>query len=266
MPSGYLPRATGFILGICLLLCGPAGADALKDEIAPTGKLRVAIAISAAGGTFWSTKNEAGFYAGVPVDLGKAMAAQLGLAVEYVAYQNSGEITDAASKGAWDLAFLPRDPAREKEMAFGPTYDVSDATYIVRAGSAVTNYRELDQPGIKVAAVDGTTTMRGAVVHLKQARVTGYRSFDEIFVLLGKGEVDAFALAREQLDDMAKKLPGTRVLDESFRKTVRAVAVPLDHPLALAFVTKFMTEAPSNGTLRKVYDDNGLKDSPIRLK
>ena len=266
MCNGSLPRVAGLVLGLCVMMAGPASADALKDEMAPTGRLRVAIAISAAGGTFWSTKNEAGGYAGVPVDLGKAMAAQLGVPVEYVAYQNSGLITDAASKGAWDVSFLPWDPAREKEMAFGPIYDVSDATYIVKAGSTVTNFATLDQPGIKVAAVNNTTTMRGAMAHLKNAKVTGYQSFDEIFGLLANGQVDAFALAREQLDDMAKKIPGTRVLDEAFKKTVRAVAVPPNHPLALAFATKFMTEAVSNGTLRKAYDNNGLKDSPIRVK
>jgi len=40
---------------------------------------------------------------------------------------------------------------------------------------------------------------------------------------------------------------------------VTAVAVPQNHPLALAFVTRFMTDAPSNGTLRKAYDNHGLK-------
>jgi polar amino acid transport system substrate-binding protein len=65
---------------------------------------------------------------------------------------------------------------------------------------------------------------------------------------------------------MASKIPGTRVLDETFKKTVTAVAVPLNHPLALAFATKFMTEATSNGTLRKAYDNNGLKGNPIRTQ
>ena len=65
------PGMAGLLLGITMMIA-PAAADALKDEIAPTGKLRVAIAISPAGGAFWSTKTETG-YAGVPVDLGKAM-------------------------------------------------------------------------------------------------------------------------------------------------------------------------------------------------
>src|SRR5271170_4925278 len=131
-------------------------ADGLKDEIAPTGKLRVAIAISTAGGAFWSTKSEAGSYAGVPVALGKEMAAQLGVPVEYVAYDNSGRITDVAAKGVWDVTFLPQDAVRMTKMAFGP--QVTDATYIVKAGSTITNFATLDQPGVKVAAEYNTTT------------------------------------------------------------------------------------------------------------
>src|SRR5690242_20642962 len=263
MSSRSMPRVAGLILGIPVMTSSFAGADALKEEIAPTGKLRVAIAISPAGGAFWSTKTEAG-YAGVPVDLGKEMAAQLGVPVDYVAYQNSGQITDAAGKGAWDVTWLPKDPEREIRMMFGPIYEVADATYIVKAGSAVTNFATLDQPGIKVAAVNATTTMRGAVAHLKNAKVTGYQTYDEIFGLLKAGEIDAFALSRDQLNAMAKKIPGTRVLDETFKQTVTAVAVPPNHPLALAFAAKFLTEAIANGTLRKAYDNNGLKDSPIR--
>jgi polar amino acid transport system substrate-binding protein len=259
------PLAAAY-LGVCLMVAGPASADALKDEIAPTGKLRVAIAISPAGGAFWSTKTETGGYAGVPVDLGKEMAAQLGLPVEYVVHQNSGQIVDAVVKGVWDVTFLPKDPEREARMSFGPTYEVADATYIVKPGSSVTNFQTLDQPGVKIAAVNNTTTMRGAIAHLKNAKVTGYQTYDEIFALLKGGEIDAFALSRDQLNAMAKKIPGTRVLDETFKKTVTAVAVPPNHPQALAFVSKFMSDATSNGFLRKAYDNNGLKDAPIRTQ
>ena len=108
--------------------------------------------------------------------------------------------------------------------------------------------------------------MRGAIAHLKNAKVTGYQTYDEIFGLLKNGEVDAFALSRDQLNAMAKKIPGTRVLDETFKQTVTAVAVPPNHPLALAFATKFLTDATTNGTLRKAYDNNGLKDNPIRTQ
>src|ERR1700693_1485481 len=264
MSDMFLPRIAGLILSVAVMMAGPVRADALKDQIAPTGKLRVAIGISPAGGAYWSTKTESGGYGGVPVDLGKAMANQLGVPVEYVAYPNSGQITDSVSTGVWDVPFLPKDPERETKMSFGPIYEIADATYIVKPGSAITNFQTLDQPGIKVAAVNNTTTMRGAAAHLKNAKVAGYQTYDEIFALLKNGEIDAFALSRDQLNAMAKQIPGSRVLDETFKQTVTAVAVPPNHPLALAFVTKFMNEATTNGTLRKAYDNNGLKDTPIR--
>ena len=260
------PGTAGIILGLAVMTMTPASADALKDEIAPTGKLRVAIAISPAGGAFWSTRTESGGYAGVPVDLGKEMAAQLGVPVEYVAHNNSGQIVDAVSKGTWDVTFLPKDPEREGRMSFGPLYEVADATYIVKSGSTVTDFATLDQSDVKVAAVNNTTTMRGAIAHLKNAKVTGYQTYDEISGLLTRGEIDAFALSRDQLNAMSKKIPGTRVLDETFKQTVTAVAVPPNHPQSLAFAARFLTEAISNGVLRKAYDNNGLKDSPIRTQ
>jgi len=260
-----MPRIAGLILGIFVMSNGSAGADALKDEIAPTGKLRVAIGISPAGGAYWSTKTANG-YAGVPVDLGKEMAAQLGVPVEYVPHSNSGQIVDGVANKTWDVTFLPKDPEREGRMSFGPIYEVADATYIVKAGSDVKDFATLDRPGIKVAAVNNTTTMRGAIAHLKNAKVTGYQTYDEIFNLLKNGEVDAFALSRDQLIAMAQQIPGTRVLDETFKQTVTAVGVPPNHPLSLAFVTKFMTDAVSNGILRKAYDNNGLKGRPVRTQ
>ena len=109
-------------------------------------------------------------------------------------------------------------------------------------------------------------TLDGMVNATIKAQVTGYQTYDEIFNLLKSGEIDAFALSRDQLNALAKKIPGTRVLDETFKKTVTAVAVPLNRPLSLAFVSKFMTDATSNGTLRKAYDSNGLKEAPIRTQ
>src|SRR5579871_4629550 len=260
-----LPCVGGLILGVSIMMSSAANADGLKDEIAPTGKLRVAIGISPAGGAYWSTKTENG-YAGVPVDLGKALADRLRLPIEYVAYPNSGKITDAAAKGAWDVSFLPEDPERAKKIAFGPIYEVSEATYIVKAGSTIKDFADLDQAGVNVVAVNDTTTMRGATAHLKNAKVTGYQTFDEIFNLLKDGKIDAFALSRDQLNALAKKIPGTRVLDETFKQTITAVAVPLNHPLSLEYASKFLADAKTNGLLRKAFDNNGLKDTPLRAK
>lgn len=82
----------------------------------------------------------------------------------------------------------------------------------------MTNFAGLDQPGVKVAAVNNTTTMRGAIAHLKNAKVTGYQTYDEIFGLLKNGEVDAFALSRDQLNAMARKIPARGCLTKRLNR------------------------------------------------
>ncbi len=255
------------VTGVVMMAsAGAAQADALNDEIAASGTLRVAIGISPAGGAYWSTRKTDGSYAGVPVTLGTDMAKRIGVPVAFVTYQNSGQIVDAADSGLYDVTFLPVDAERQARMSFGPNYEIADATYIVKSGSDITDFATLDKVGVQVAAVSNTTTMRGAIAHLKNAKVSGYQTYDEIFALLKSGSVDAFALSRDQLNAMAKQLPGSKVLDETFKQTTTAVAVPKGKPLSLAFVTRFMDEAKIDGTLRAAYDANGLKDTPIRAK
>ncbi len=250
------PICAGSVLSVAMMTTAPASADPLKDDIAPTGKLRVAIAISPAGGAFWSTKTEAG-YAGVPVDLGKAMAEQLGVPVAYVAYQNSDRSPTPRRAGNGTWPSCPRTPSGPQRCRSGPSMKwrmrptSSKRVRRWRISSSSTS------PVSRWAAVNNTTTMRGAVAHLKNAQVTRYQTYDDIFQLLKSGTVDAFALSRDQLNAMARKIPGTRVLHETFKQTVTAVAVPLNHPQALAFATKFMTDATSNGELRRAYDANG---------
>src|SRR5215475_6361181 len=86
------------------LLIGIAGTAVAIDksstaEIAPTGTLRVAIAVGPAASTFWATRDPATRAArGVTVELAKAAAAKLKVPLQLVEYQNSGEIAAAALK------------------------------------------------------------------------------------------------------------------------------------------------------------------------
>ena len=77
---------------------------------------------------------------------------------------------------------------------------------------------------------------------------------------------DVSGLAPKAPSGSQMLLAADTLVYDNDKQTVTAVAVPLDHPLAAAFVTKFMTEAIANGTLRKAYDNNGLKDTPVRTE
>jgi polar amino acid transport system substrate-binding protein len=255
----------GTLATLAFTAAAPVGAaPSARDELVPTGTLRVAVAISNLGGPFWCGLGADGQPTGVPVDLGKALAAQLGVPVTFVQYQNSGQITDAAASGAWDVTFVPEDAARATKIAFGPIYNAADATYLVRPGSTAQVHADLDHPGIKVVGVANTTTLRGAQRELTHnPDVVGMEKVDDIVAALRAGTIDAFANLRDQLVPLSARIPGSRVLPGAFQQTKTAVAVRLDHPAALAYVSAFVTTAKANGSLRAMFDAHGLHDTPI---
>jgi hypothetical protein len=59
------------------------------------------------------------------------------------------------------------------------------------------------------------------------------------------------ALSRDQLNEMARKIPGARVLNETFKNTVTAIAVPLGHPQSLPVAKNFMKDAKRNGPMHR---------------
>jgi polar amino acid transport system substrate-binding protein len=231
-------------------------------EIAPKGALRVAIGVGPSPSAFWATRDASG-PRGVTVDLGRAAAAKLGVPLQLVEYRNAGEITAAAAKDAWDIGFMPHEAEREKLMDHGPAYVSYDSTYIVRAGLPARSAAELDQPGIRVAGVEGTSTSRSAARALKRASVVTFPKAEDAVAQLAQGKVDALAMGREALLDIAKRSPGTRVLEDVLQSTNVVVIVPKDRPATRAWAAAFLEQAKADGTVRRALDAAGLKDAAL---
>ena len=189
-------------------------AEERVEDIAPAGALRVAVAVGPAASTFWATRDASGQARGVTVALAKAAAAKLHVPLRLVEYQNSGEIAAAAAKDVWDISFMPADAEREKLVDQGPPYVVYESTYLVRAGSDIRTLADVDRPGIRVAAIQGTATSRTVARSLHHAALTIFPKPETAAALLGKGELDALAMGTDALLDLAKGLPGARVLGE----------------------------------------------------
>ena len=230
----------------------------------PPDPLRVAIAISAAPGAFWASRDPAtGEPRGVSVDLAKALAEKLGRPLDLVVFENSSAITAGAVKNLWDVTFIPMDVDRAAKLDFGPVYNVAESTFLVRAGSSIATIDEVDQPGVRIAAVADTTTMRACAVWAKQTGVEGFAGVDEIVARLRAGTADVFAMSRDGLTTLARDLPGSRVLPGQFFGAKTAVAVPLECKDVLASVTTFLDEAKASGLVRRIFDANGMQDSPV---
>jgi polar amino acid transport system substrate-binding protein len=237
--------------------------EAVMRELAPTGRLRVAIAVSPAPSALFALKDGEGRYRGVTVDLGGALAQKLGVPLELVAYQASGEITEAAASGAWDVTFMPYDAERAKKVDFGPAYHLLQSTFLVAPGSPIAALAEVDRAGVRVAGVANTATFRAASASLKTAAATPVRSVDEAVELMRAGQADAIALSRESLTGLVAKLPGSRILEGGFLNSVTAVAVPKNRPAALAYSSAFVEEAKASGAVRRAFDAIGLTSSVV---
>jgi polar amino acid transport system substrate-binding protein len=248
---------------LILALAGPATAEGVHD-VAPTGSLRVAIAVGPAPSTFWATRDPStGKARGVTVELGKAAAEKLHVPLQLVEYPNSGEIAAASSKDAWDISFMPADAEREKFVDQGPAYVIYASGYLVRAGSDIRSVADVDRDGMRVGCIAGTATSRTIAKSLKRAALTAFPKAEVAAEQIGKGEIDALAMGMEALQDLAKKLPGTRVLDQVIQSTGVVVAVPKNRAVTRDWAAHFVEDAKADGTVRRAFDSSGFADVAV---
>jgi polar amino acid transport system substrate-binding protein len=281
--SGPTPRASPgprrtLLLGAALALAGctsgrtgastpprPRAPDpAALRELAPTGRLRAAIAVGPSGSTFRGTVDSPGGRPkGVPADLATAFGARIGLPVEFVSYGNYPDLLDAGARGDWDVTFLPYDDARTRVIDYGPSYYDQSYTYLVRVGVPIARVADLDRAGIRLAVAEGSVTARNRAGVIKAATIVRFRTLDQIREQLRTGTVDAAGAGRETLLGLAAQLPGSKVLDDAFLVERVAIGVPRGRRAALGVAAAFLEEAKRDGTVRRAFDAAGFKDAVV---
>ena len=154
--------------------------DAPLNELAPMGKLRVAIAVGPAASALWTVRDpQTGRPRGVPVDLGTALAQKLGVPVEFVEYESSGKIIASTDDNAWDVTFVPVDDDRKKIVDFGAPYHLLQSTYLVAPGSTIAMLADANRTGVRIAIVDGTATGRASLSASPNATTVKVKNPDE---------------------------------------------------------------------------------------
>jgi polar amino acid transport system substrate-binding protein len=259
-----LARFFAIIFAMAITTCFANADDAGKKELTPTGKLRVGVAVGPTPGAGNVAHDAAsGTFRGVAVDLGADLAGKLGVPAEFVAYPNSGALTDAAVGGAWDVAFIPVDEERKKRVDFGSAHIVLQSTYLVAPNSPILTLADADKAGVRVVGVENTATARAAARSLKNVTMAHVKTADELFEMLKTGKADAIAQSRESLTALSAKVPGSRVLDGAFLNSYVAVATPKGKPTALAYASAFVDAAIASGSVRRALDKNGMTTSTV---
>jgi len=257
-------RGVLFFAGMAMCAAASSDRDAVLKEIAPTGKLRVAIGVSPAPSAFYAIKDPAtGKFRGVTVDLGAALAQKLGVDIEFLPYLASGEIQGSVNSGVWDVTFMPVDEERKKIMDFGSPYHLLQSTYLVREGAPIKSLADANAAGVRIVGVANTATFRASNRASPNAQHIAVEGVDAAVEIMRAGKADAIALGRESLGGVAAKLPGSRILDGGFLNSTTAVAVAQKKPAALAYVSAFVEEAKASGLVRRAFDDTGLNNAAV---
>jgi polar amino acid transport system substrate-binding protein len=248
------------------MVAGGAAADdgAAVKELMPTGKLRVAVAVSPAPSALYSVKDPAtGKLRGVTIELGGALARKLGVEPQFLEYLASGEIQNSAASGVWDVSFMPVDEERKKFVDFGNAYHLLQSTYLVAPASRLQSIADVNQAGVRIAGVANTATFRASQKASPNATHISLEGVDAAVDLMRAGGADAIALSRESLSSLTAKVPGSRILDGGIMNSTTAIAVPKNRPAALAYVTAFIEEQKASGNVRRFFDAMGLTGSQV---
>jgi polar amino acid transport system substrate-binding protein len=195
----------------------------------------------------------------VAVDLTRELSQRLGVPFEIVAYDSVAVMGDAAPSGAWDIAFLGSDPAREKLMSFSAAYLEIEATYLVPGASPLRTAEDVDREGVRVAAPARGNYELYLSRNLKRARLVSTQGADVAFDLLVTGKVEALAGLKQALIGLNEKLPGSRIVDGRFMSVQQSIAVPKGKEAGLAYVRSVVEDAKASGLVARAIEKTGAR-------
>ncbi|MGA7773761.1 MAG: transporter substrate-binding domain-containing protein, partial [Pseudolabrys sp.] len=250
--------ALGFAIALACGAFVPAKADVM-EELAPTGKLRVAIAVAPAPSALYAIKDEAtGKYRGVTWSW------------------------DRQSRKSWAFRLSSYRIWRRAKFRIRPT-PIDGMSLLCRL---TRNEKNSSTSAMPITCCKAPTLWRPArsprksrTQRIRRAcrRCREYRDFatapkatfvtvpgvDAAVAAIKAGEIDCIALSRESLSGLTAKIPGSRVLDGGLLHSSTAVAVPKGKMEALAYVSQFIEDAKASGLVRKAFDDMDLKNSQV---
>ena len=232
-------------------------AQSVRDELAPSGKLRLGINY---GNAVLATRDGAsGELRGVAADLARELGRRCGLPVELVAFESAGKMTTALKAGAWDAAFLAAEPGRAGEIAFTPPYLLIEGTYLIPPGSPIRSIADVDRAGVRVGVSTGSAYELFLSRNLQQAQMIKAATPHTTFDLLIDNKVDVVAGVRQALIAHATKLPGSRVFDDRFMAIEQAMGLPHGRPAGLRVLCEFIEEVKANGFVAQALERAGVR-------
>lgn len=235
---------------------GAWGQSGGSSEIAPLEKLRVAT--NSGNPQFVTRTPEGKMVGGVALDVGKFVAAKLGVSFELVAYANADAYTQSFGKGEWDIAIGPPTSLVAGKADFGPDLTLFDYMYVAAPGRQFADAGQVDRPGVKIGVGRNSGPDQFLSRTLKSAELV--RPGGGGVEALRSGKADVWAANASNVQGVADALPGAKIVPGAFATERSTVALPKGRSSAAqAKLAEIVNEAKRTGIVQKAIEEAGLK-------
>src|SRR5215467_2065981 len=250
------------LLGILLMASsmakGALGQPAIISEIAPTGKLRVAV--NAATPVQLIRTPDGKITGGVAFEFGKFIADKLGVSLEMVPYPSSLTFTQSFGKREWDIALGVKTPLVADKADFIQEVLVSDYLFIARPGREFADAAEVDRPGVKIGVGESSVSDQFLSKTLKSAELIRFPAGDKSLEALRSGQVDVLAASASNVEQVAKRVPDAKIVRGAFTNDRSMLILPKGRSAeARAKISEIANEAKKAGLVKKAIDQVGTK-------
>jgi polar amino acid transport system substrate-binding protein len=200
---------------------------------------------------------------GVSIDLSRALAARLGVPLEFVIYESAGHVAFAAPGDDWDVAFLAIDPERSRDMLQSNPYLIIEGAYLVAADSPIQRNEDVDRDGVRIAVGKGSAYDLYLSRNLKHAQIVYAPTSPAVTDLFVAQKLDVAAGVKQQLQADAKRLRGLRVLDGRFMVIQQAMATPRGRDAGAAYLNTFIEQMKASGIVEQALERDGIQGAAV---
>jgi polar amino acid transport system substrate-binding protein len=234
-----------------------AASPAVRGALAPTGSLR--IAVYAGSPTSLVRQPGSDEARGMSVDIGRELAARLGVPARIVEFERVEQVIDALRSAQADMTITNASAARAAVVDFTEPLVALELGYLVLPGSPFTAIDEVDRAGVRVGVSQGSSSQAALTRAYRAASVVPAPSLKAAAEMLSDRRIDAFATNKGVLFQMADGLAGARVLDGRWGAESLAIAVPKGREAGKEWLERFAASARRQGLVQRAAQRAGLR-------
>ena len=234
----------------------------LAGGFAPTGPLRASINL---GNPILAKQDPAsGQPVGVSIDLARAFAQRLGVALELVLFDTAAKSVQALNEERADIGFFALDPLRGREIAFSAPYVLIEGCYLVREESPLRGNDEVDRPGRRVTVGAGSAYDLYLSRALKQAQIVRAPSSPAVVETFLAQGLEVAAGVKQQLQADAQRMAGLRLLPGRFMLIEQAMGTPKARgAAAAASLGAFVEDMKACGFVAEALRRHGVQGAAV---